>query len=224
MQSTLRWLYDVPGKKKGYVLAFTLIQAVNGGTGVLKLLFCLYPLDDGECVLAGTDGEIPLTAKWRRLFAYVPQGNALMGGKLRDVTAFGCPERSGDDEGLQKAFSIACADEFLPELENGLDTVLGERGAGLSEGQMQRIAIARAVFSDAPILLFDEATSALDEGTERRLLQNLRAMTDKTVLIVTHRKAALSICDRVLTFAGDGTVSTGITGEDKGDGTRSTCG
>ena len=79
--------------------------------------------------------------------------------------------------------------------------MLGERGTGLSEGQMQRIAIARAVFSKSPILLLDEATSALDEATERQLLENLRAMTDMTVVIVTHRPAALSICDRVIAFA-----------------------
>ena len=80
--------------------------------------------------------------------------------------------------------------------ERGLDAQLGERGAGLSEGQMQRIAIARAVFSDRPILILDEATSALDEETEQRVLQNLKEMTDKTVLLITHRPAALRICDR----------------------------
>lgn len=189
--------------RKGEYLAFTGHSGCGKST-VLKLLMCLYPLDAGERVLIGADGMTPLTAQWRRLFAYVPQGNALMGGKLRDVVTFACPECSSDDAGLNRALSIACADEFLPELENGLDTQLGERGTGLSEGQMQRIAIARAVFSDAPILLLDEATSALDEETEMRLLHNLRSLTDKTVIIVTHRKAALSICDRVLTFAEDG--------------------
>lgn len=99
---------------------------------------------------------------------------------------------------------IACADDFIGELENGIDTLLGERGTGLSEGQMQRIAVARALFSDSPILLLDEATSALDEATEKRLLQNLRSMTDKTVVIVTHRPAALEICDRVLRFTEKG--------------------
>jgi ATP-binding cassette subfamily B protein len=97
---------------------------------------------------------------------------------------------------LRRALEISCADEFVDDL----DTVLGERGSGLSEGQMQRLAIARAVFSDCPVLLLDEATSALDDATERRLLENLRAMPDMTVVIVTHRKAALSICDRVLRF------------------------
>ena len=110
----------------------------------------------------------------------------------------------GNDEKLMRALSIACADEFLPELENGLDTLLGERGTGLSEGQMQRLAIARAIFADSPILLLDEATSALDEETEKRLLHNLRSLTDKIVIIVTHRKAVLSICDRVLAFTESG--------------------
>ena len=85
-------------------------------------------------------------------------------------------------------------------LDNGVDTVLGERGTGLSEGQMQRLAIARAVFSGSPVLLLDEATSSLDQATEARLLENLRAMSDRTVVIVTHRNAALAICDRTLNF------------------------
>ena len=89
----------------------------------------------------------------------------------------------------------------MDALEQGLDTPLGERGAGLSEGQLQRLAIARAVFSDRPILLLDEATSALDEATEVQLLANLRQMTDKTVLIVTHRPAALAIVDRIVELA-----------------------
>lgn len=193
--------------RKGEYVAFTGHSGCGKST-VLKLFMCLYPLDDGERLLLGKEGAVPLTTKWRRLFAYVPQGNALMGGKLRDVVAFAYPELSGDDERLRRALTVACADEFLPELENGLDTTLSEHGAGLSEGQMQRVAIARAVFADAPILLLDEATSALDEKTERRLLHNLRCLTDKTVVIVTHRKAALSICDRVLTFAEGGVTET----------------
>ena len=99
---------------------------------------------------------------------------------------------------------IACADDFISDLEDGIDTLLGERGTGLSEGQMQRIAIARALFSESPILLLDESTSALDGETEKTLLGNLRSMTDKTVVIVTHRPAALDICDRVLRFTEKG--------------------
>jgi ATP-binding cassette subfamily B protein len=126
----------------------------------------------------------------------VPQGNALMNGTIREVVSFADPDAAHDKYRLRRALQISCADEFVDDL----DAVLGERGSGLSEGQMQRLAIARAVFSDCPVLLLDESTSALDEVTEQRLLQNLRAMTDMTVVIVTHRKAALGICDRVLRF------------------------
>ena len=97
---------------------------------------------------------------------------------------------------MKRALKISCAEEFVEELDNGIDTLLGERGCGLSEGQMQRIAIARALFSERPVLILDESTSSLDEATEQRLLRNLRQMTDKTVLIITHRPAALEICDR----------------------------
>ena len=105
-----------------------------------------------------------------------------------------------NDERIHQALRKACADDFVAELDGGIDTLLGERGTGLSEGQMQRIAIARAIYSESPILLLDEATSALDADTEKMLLQNLRNMTDKTVVIVTHRPAALEICDRVIDF------------------------
>ena len=193
--------------RKGEVVAFTGSSGC-GKTTVLKLLMCMYPLNAGERLLVGTEGAVPLTSKWRRLFAYVPQGNRLMSGKLRDVVALACPEQSENDEKLLRALSLACADDFLRDLENGLDTLLGERGEGLSEGQMQRLAIARAIFADAPILLLDEATSALDERTEKRLLQNLRSLADRTIVIVTHRRAALSICDRVLTFTEGGVEET----------------
>ena len=181
--------------KKGEYVAFTGHSGCGKST-MLKLLMCMYPLDKGERYLTSAEGEIALDASWRRLFAYVPQGNALMNGTIREVVSFADPVAAHDEYRLRRALHISCADEFVDDL----DTVLGERGSGLSEGQMQRLAIARAVFSNCPVLLLDESTSALDDGTEQRLLQNLRAMTDKTVVIVTHRKAALSICDRVLRF------------------------
>lgn len=178
--------------------------AITGHSGcgkstLLKLLMCLYPLDSGEGFLRLQNGEkLPLTSQWHRLFAYVPQGNQLMNGSIRDVVAFGRPWEADQDQKLWHVLKIACAEEFVRELEQGLDYMLGERGQGLSEGQMQRIAVARAIFSDNPILLLDESTSALDGETEQRLLQNIRSMTDKTVLIVTHRPAALEICDTVI--------------------------
>ncbi|OPZ20931.1 MAG: putative multidrug export ATP-binding/permease protein [Firmicutes bacterium ADurb.BinA205] len=184
---------------KGEYVAFTGHSGCGKST-VLKLLMSIYQLDGGERYLTDTQGSKKLTAEWHRLFAYVPQGNQLMSGTIREVVAFAEKKDMKNDERINSALKIACADSFIADLDDGIDTLLGERGTGLSEGQMQRIAIARAVFSESPILLLDEATSALDADTEKRLLQNLRCMTDKTVVIVTHRPAALDICDRVIDF------------------------
>lgn len=189
--------------QKGQCLAFV------GGSGcgkstVLKLLLCLYPLDEGERYLLCGGRRLPLDKSWQRLFAYVPQGHHLMSGTVRQIVSFADPDHGGDDERLHKALQAACAAEFVAELEQGVDTPLGEHGHGLSEGQMQRLAIARAVFSGRPILLLDECTSALDAATEQRVLDNLHRMTDKTVLIVTHRPEALKICDAVVKFSADG--------------------
>lgn len=129
-------------------------------------------------------------------FAYVPQGNMLMSGTIREVVALGCAE-SPSEQRLREATRAAQALDFVEALPSGFDTVLGEHGAGLSEGQMQRLAVARAVCSEAPILLLDEATSALDEATERRMLASLRRL-GRTVVIVTHRNAVLDYCDRVV--------------------------
>lgn len=189
---------------KGEIVALT-GQSGCGKSTSLKLLMGIYNPDSGSVLIRDKDGNTEeVSAKWRRLFAYVPQGNALMSGTIRDAVTFGDPERRDDNEAIQKALTIACAGEFISDLENGLDTPLGERGAGLSEGQLQRLSLARAVFSQCPVLLLDEATSALDTDTERRLLENLRGMTDRTVVIITHRPAALEICDRVLPFTEGG--------------------
>lgn len=131
-----------------------------------------------------------------KLFAYVPQGNYLFSGTLRENVTFFRPEV--EDEAIWDALETACADDFIRGLPEGLDTMLGEHGCGLSEGQMQRVAVARAILSGAPVLLLDEATSALDEATEARLLENIAALRNRTCFIVTHRKAALEICNRHL--------------------------
>lgn len=174
--------------RKGEFVAFTGSSGCGKST-VLKLLMGLYTVDAGE--VYGCD---------RSMFAYVPQGNQLMSGSIRDIITFSDKDKSGDEAGIYRALRIACADGFIAELEQGIDTLLGERDLGLSEGQMQRLAIARAIYSDRPVLLLDEATSALDAGTEEAVLWNLRSMTDKTVIIVTHRPAALKLCDRQIAF------------------------
>jgi len=191
---------------KGETVAFTGHSGCGKSTA-LKLLMCVYNPDMGARYYVGRNGQTTdLSAACRRLFAYVPQGNFLMNGTIREVVSFSAPEDVHNEEKLQAALRIACADGFVAELEQGVDTLLGERGSGLSEGQMQRLAIARAIFSDSPILLLDEATSALDTKTEKRLLENLRSMTEKTVVIVTHRPAVLEICDRTLEFTEKGVV------------------
>lgn len=191
---------------KGEYVAFTGHSGCGKST-VLKLLMCIYKLDNGRRFITDKSGNTEeLSAKYHRLFAYVPQGNQLMSGTIREVVCFADKDGLHDDKRINRALQIACADEFVNALDDGADTLLGERGTGLSEGQMQRIAIARTVFSESPILLLDEATSALDEQTEKRLLENLRSMTDKTVVIVTHRPAALDICDRILEFTENGVI------------------
>lgn len=192
--------------RKGEYVAFVGHSGCGKST-VLKLLMSIYQLDYGERFLKDYKGTISsLTTQWRRLFAYVPQGNQLMSGTIREIVSFADKTAINDDQRIERSLTIACANEFIGELEQGIDTLLGERGNGLSEGQMQRIAIARAIFSESPILLLDEATSALDEKTEKHLLQNLRKMTNKTVVIVTHRPAVLKICDRILEFTENGVM------------------
>ena len=185
--------------RKGEYVAFTGSSGCGKST-VLKLLMSLYPLDGGERVILTKDGSRPLSAAWRGLFAYVPQGNQLMNGTIREVVTFGENPEAADQQRLRRALEIAGAAGFVGELKDGLETLLGERGAGLSEGQMQRIAIARAIYSGRPILLLDEATSALDEVTEKEVLRNLRRMTDQTVIIVTHRPAVLEVTDQEIRF------------------------
>ena len=186
--------------RKGDCVAFT-GESGCGKSTTMNLLMGLYKPESGRLFVKRRGrGEEELDAGWRALFAYVPQENLLMSGRIRDIVAFADPGSVGEDEKIWEALRIACAEVFVRELPEGIDTELGERGAGLSEGQMQRIAIARAIFSDRPVLMLDEATSALDEDTERQLLDNLQAVTDRTVVIITHRPAALRICNRRIAF------------------------
>lgn len=169
-----------------------------GKSTLLKLLMGIYSPDSGRILLTEGENTRAVTGADRGLFAYVPQGNMLMSGTIREIVAFYDRKAMKREEQLWQSLRISCAEGFVRELPQGLDTLLGEHGAGLSEGQIQRIAVARAIFSGRPVLLLDEATSALDEQTEAQLLDNLKTMTDKTVLIVTHRPRACEICDRVI--------------------------
>lgn len=126
---------------------------------------------------------------------YVPQGNTLMSGTIRDNLLMG--KADATDEEMREALRKSCA-EFVSDLPDGLDTVCTEQGGGLSEGQAQRISIARALLRDRPVMLFDEATSALDNDTECRLLRNIMSDRAKTIIFITHRPAVINYCDRTL--------------------------
>lgn len=187
--------------QKGEIVCLTGASGAGKST-LFKLLLNVFKPTSGEILLTGTDGHIPLTAKERGLFAYVPQGNFLFSGTIYENLCF-FSNRNLTNKELENALKVACA-EFVYELPQGLDTSLGEGGEGLSEGQLQRLTVARAILSNRPILLLDEATSALDGETERKLLENIRALKDKTCLIVTHRPAALDIADRIISVENKG--------------------
>lgn len=172
----------------------------NSGAGkstLLKLLLSIYEPEKGSLSIVTSGGSYDLSEKYRKMFAYVPQGNYLMSGNVTGaIASLDDEHESVDMDKVKKAAHIACADTFVEQLEHGYDTLIGERGMGISEGQAQRLAIARALYTDSPVLLLDEATSALDEQIEKRVLKNIRELTDKTVIIVSHRKAVLEVCDR----------------------------
>lgn len=180
---------------------FTVISGISGiGKSTLfKLLVGVVPPDSGRIYIKCGDNEYGIDKYMRGLFAYVPQGNMLFSGTIRDNIRF--VNSSAGEAEIMRAAEISCADKFINELPDGLDTVLLENGHGLSEGQIQRLAIARAVLSDAPILLLDEATSALDEKTEKQVLSNIRELKNKTCVIISHKAAAFEICDTELRIA-----------------------
>ncbi len=164
-----------------------------GKSTLLKLLMGVYKPASGQLYVETEEGEIPIDRSTRRLFAYVPQGNLLLSGTIRENLTITRPDAT--DEEIEQAIHISCMDDYLYSFPKGLDTPMGESGAGLSEGQAQRLSIARAVLSGAPILLLDEATSALDGETEKIVLERLRSLENRTCIAVTHRPAALKLCD-----------------------------
>lgn len=182
------------------------ITAVTGRSGsgkstLFKLLLGLFPATAGKITF---DNGTAVDETTRNMFAYVPQGNMLISGTIRDNITL-CDNSISDDDVI-KASKTAVIYDFINSLPQGFDTVISERGQGLSEGQIQRIAIARALIFDAPIILLDEATSALDEDTETQLLKNIKSLTDKTILFITHRNTSLNVCDKVLHLS-NGTFS-----------------
>lgn len=168
-----------------------------GKTTLVRMILGLVAPQHGTVEIYNDRKRRVLSPRLRCNFVYVPQGNTLMSGTIRENLRLG--KLDATDEEMEDALKKSCA-EFVMELPEGLDTVCSESGGGLSEGQAQRIAIARALLRDRSIMLFDEATSALDPETERHLLQNILAAHDKTVIFITHRPAVVDYCDQTLTI------------------------
>ena len=170
-----------------------------GKTTLIRLILALLHPQEGRVEIYDRQSSMEVSPLHRCNFVYVPQGNTLLSGTIRENLLLGNPLAT--DQMMIEALHRSCAD-FVLDLPDGLDTVCSERGGGLSEGQAQRITIARALLRDKQIMLFDEATSSLDPETERQLLQNILATHDKTILFITHRMAVVDFCDHTLRVRG----------------------
>ena len=169
----------------------------EGKTTIIRLILSLINPTEGNVLLTEDNIVKDINRNYRELISYVPQGNTLFSGSIRDNLKYGNPNASDDE--IKAALSNACALDFINELEDGLDTMIGEKGVGISEGQAQRIAIARSFLRERPILILDEATSALDPETEVNVLKAVRGLPIKpTCIIITHRPSALNICNRIM--------------------------
>lgn len=197
---------DEPDKKVIDNLTFDFkpgtCTAVLGETGVgkttlVRMILSLVRPQDGKVCIYNNENETEVSPLTRCNFVYVPQGNTLLSGTIRDNLMLGNPEAT--DEMIREALEKSCAG-FVMQLPDGLNTKISESGGGLSEGQAQRIAIARALLRNRSVMIFDEASSALDPDTERKLLENILGDNDKTVIFITHRHAVVEYCMQVLSF------------------------
>ena len=178
------------------------ITAIIGPSGEGKttlirvLLGLLYPVE-GTAELKDTeDKKSRLSAGTREFFSYVPQGNTIFAGTIAENMRM--VKKDATDEEIREALETACAYEFVKELPDEIETTVGEKGGGFSEGQAQRLAIARALLKNAPILILDEATSALDIETEERVLKNImKKDRNRTCIVTTHRPSVLSVSDHI---------------------------
>ncbi len=168
----------------------------EGKTTLFHLLLALMSPREGTIHLYSGSNTNIISPQTRLYFAYVPQGNSLFSGTIRENLEIAAKDASQAE--MEQALRIACILDFVMQMEGGLDTVLGTNGIGISEGQAQRLCLARAILRKAPILLLDEATSALDMETEQKVLTNIKnELLNKTCIAITHRPTILSICDSV---------------------------
>ena len=174
----------------------------QGKTTTLNLILGLYHPKKGTIRVGNPGGnELRASSSTRCLFSYIPQGNTMFSGTIADNMRMVKPEAS--DEEIRSALEAACAWEFVGKLEHGMDTEVRERGTRFSEGQKQRLSIARALLADAPVMILDEATSALDVATERRVLRSIiRKEPNRTVIVAAHRPSVFSMCSRVYKVGG----------------------
>lgn len=189
-------------KNAGFSAGIGETIAIIGGSGIgkttfFRLLLGLLEPTEGEITFKGNNNEtIKAGPSTRELIAYVPQGNTIISGTVAENLRL--IKKDATDEEIITALKLSCAYDFVSKLPQGINSQIGESGNGFSEGQIQRIAIARALIKDAPVLLFDEVTSALDEETEGRLLHNIQThFKNKTIIFVTHKLNALDISDKV---------------------------
>lgn len=171
----------------------------EGKTTIIRLVLSLLEQNNGKISIIDGSREYDINSSFRNLISYVPQGNTLFSGTIIENLRIGNPDAT--EEEICQALKDACAFDFINELKDGLHSIVGERGIGLSEGQAQRLTIARALLRKAPILILDEATSALDEVTELHVLNAIKSLNPKpTCLFITHRPTVYNQSDRVLSI------------------------
>ncbi len=201
-----KWIYQHAGfwAEPGEIVAL-IGPSGNGKTTTLNLILGLYKPQKGTITIGNPSGQcLRASSSTRCMFSYIPQNNTMFSGTIAENMRMVKPEAT--DEDIQAALEAACAWEFVSKLEDGIETEVRERGQRFSEGQKQRLSIARALLADAPVMILDEATSALDVATERRVLRSIiKKEPHRTVIVAAHRPSVFSMCSRVYKV-GDGTV------------------
>ncbi len=202
-----KWIYrDADFRAEPGEIVALIGPSGQGKTTTLNLILGLYHPQKGEITVGNPGGmELPASSATRCMFSYIPQGNTMFSGTIADNMRMVKPEAT--EEEIRSALEAACAWEFVEKLDHGIDTEVRERGTRFSEGQKQRLSIARALLADAPVMILDEATSALDVATERRVLRRIiRKEPHRTVIVAAHRPSVFSMCSRVYKI-GEGHVS-----------------